>query len=61
MNADAGGALARQAQQARGSWSSNKAERAELLKRRREHMVLQARRRMLEREGSGSGGVDAAP
>ena len=40
-------------QQAQGGWSSNKDERAELLKRRREAMVLEARRKMLEKEQAG--------
>jgi coupling of ubiquitin conjugation to ER degradation protein 1 len=38
-------------EQKRSAWTSDKAARAEGLKRRREEMVLEARRRMLERDG----------
>lgn len=37
-------------EQKRSAWSSDKAARAEGLKRRREEMILAARRKMLERE-----------
>lgn len=37
------------------AWSSDKAARAEGLKRRREEMVLAARRKMMEKEGAGDG------
>ena len=35
------------------AWSNSKSERQALLQRRREEMVLRARRKMEEREGSG--------
>jgi coupling of ubiquitin conjugation to ER degradation protein 1 len=38
-------------EQKRSAWTSDKAARAEGLKRRREEMVLEARRKMLERDG----------
>ncbi|KAI9719346.1 MAG: hypothetical protein M1828_006247 [Chrysothrix sp. TS-e1954] len=38
-----------EAQRQKGGWSSSKTERQDLLKRRREEMVLQARRRMEEK------------
>lgn len=45
----------KEAQQAKGGWSSSKNERAALLKRRREDMVLEARRKMQARvEGRGA-------
>ncbi|KAI9658490.1 MAG: hypothetical protein M1831_003928 [Alyxoria varia] len=45
--------LTNEAQQAKGGWSSNKNERAELLKKRREEMILQARKRMEEGDKKG--------
>lgn len=42
-------------EQERQGWSSDKAARAEGLKRRREEMVLAARRKMMEKEGAGDG------
>lgn len=38
----------------RSGWTSDKAARAEGLRRRREEMVLEARRKMLERDAAGS-------
>ncbi|TKA22054.1 hypothetical protein B0A50_08433 [Salinomyces thailandicus] len=43
-----------EAQRQRSAWSSDKAARADGLRRRREEMVLAARRKMEEKEGKGS-------
>ncbi len=39
------------AEEMKPAWSNNKSERQALLQRRREEMVLKARRKMEEREG----------
>jgi coupling of ubiquitin conjugation to ER degradation protein 1 len=39
-------------EQKRMAWTSDKAARAEGLKRRREEMVLEARRKMLEKDAA---------
>jgi len=48
---DKGKEAVRSEEQKRSAWTSDKAARAEGLKRRREEMVLEARRKMLERDG----------
>ena len=38
--------------QSTGSWGASKTERSDLLKRRRDEMILEARRKMMERDAS---------
>jgi len=42
----------------KGGWSANKAERQTLLKRRRDEMVLAARRKLEEKDRTGKGRAD---
>ena len=49
---DKGKEAVRSEEQKRMAWTSDKAARAEGLKRRREEMVLEARRKMLERDAA---------
>ena len=51
---DKGKEAVRSEEQKRMGWTSDKAARAEGLKRRREEMVLEARRKMLEKDAAGS-------
>lgn len=49
---DKGKEPVRSEEQKRGGWTSDKAARAEGLRRRREEMVLEARRKMLEKDAA---------
>jgi coupling of ubiquitin conjugation to ER degradation protein 1 len=51
---DKGKEAVRSEEQKRMAWTSDKAARAEGLRRRREEMVLEARRKMLEKDAAGS-------
>lgn len=51
---DKGKEAVKSEEQRRMAWTSDKAARAEGLRRRREEMVLEARRKMLEKDAAGS-------
>ena len=51
---DKGKEAVKSEEQKRMAWTSDKAARAEGLRRRREEMVLEARRKMLEKDAAGS-------